>query len=161
MVEFRVTVALGQDSVDPDVLHTRAATVHDHLAGNINGATVAVDPVKATVQLIVTVDTADALTAAQRALAVTGRALHDAGSQRRSPSSPPKPKRYRPRRQRQPVGAPTGAQGVGGRPGRCLTEAPAGAGDPPARSRSGARRLSAPAAQLSRRGRRRPRGGRW
>ncbi len=38
-----------------------------------------VDPVKATVQVVVGVDAEDALTAAQRARGVTGRTLHDAG----------------------------------------------------------------------------------
>jgi len=80
-VEFRVTVGLGQDSVDTAVLDARAGALQRQLTGDTGAGsgTVVVDPVKAAVQLVVGVDAEDALTAAQRALAVTGRALHDAG----------------------------------------------------------------------------------
>lgn len=78
-MKFRMTVGLGQDTVDPDVLQTLAGTVHEHLSGNISGAAVAVDPVKATVQLGSPSTPTKPSPAAQRALAVTGRALHGAG----------------------------------------------------------------------------------
>jgi len=56
------------------------AALHQQLTGDTSSArVVVVDPVKATVQVVVGVDADDALTAAQRALGVTGRALHDAG----------------------------------------------------------------------------------
>jgi len=46
------------------------------------------------VQLVVAVDAEDALTAAQRALAVTGRALRDTGLAAPVTSSPSRPKPY-------------------------------------------------------------------
>ncbi len=83
VVEFRVTVGLGQDTVDTAVLDARAAALQRQLT-DVPGAgsgpvAVVVDPVKAAVQVVVGVDAGDALTAAQRALAVTSRALHDTG----------------------------------------------------------------------------------
>lgn len=79
-MEFRVTVGLGQDSIDTGVLDARAELLRRTLTADRagSGAVVVVDPVKAAVQLVIMVNAGDALTAAQRGMAVTGRALHDA-----------------------------------------------------------------------------------
>ena len=82
-MEFRVTVGLGQDTLETAVLDARAAALQRQLTdvhgGGGGPVAVVVDPVKAAVQVVVGVDAEDALTAAQRALAVTSRALHDTG----------------------------------------------------------------------------------
>lgn len=79
-VEFRVTVGLGQDSMDPGVLGDRAARLQQSAAGPGSGtdSVVVVDLVKAAVQVVFAVDAEDALTASQRALAAASRSLHEA-----------------------------------------------------------------------------------
>jgi len=79
-VEFRVTVGLGQDSVDGAELEGRATALQDCLAAVDQGAgVVVVDLIKAALQLVLAVNAADALGAAQQALDAAGRALRDAG----------------------------------------------------------------------------------
>ncbi len=85
MRQYRVTVGVGQDSAEPSVLERRASTVQaavDRSTGRgaaPAGATVVVDPVKATVQLVVATAADDALGAAQQVLQILGRVLADAG----------------------------------------------------------------------------------
>ncbi len=79
-MQFRVTVGLGQDSVDAAVLENRAAVLQQRVGGQGEGAgsVVVVDLVKAAVQLVVVVQAEDALAAAQRALQDAGRGLEEA-----------------------------------------------------------------------------------
>lgn len=83
--QYRVTVGVGQDSADPSVLERRASTVQTAVDRVVDrgsapaGATVVVDPVKATVQLVVVTAADDALGAAQQLLQIVGRVLADAG----------------------------------------------------------------------------------
>ena len=79
-MEFRVTVGLGQNSVEAAVLEGRAAALQERVAAQPDGvgATVVVDLVKAAAQLVLVVQAQDALAAAQRALAVAGRGLQEA-----------------------------------------------------------------------------------
>lgn len=78
-MEFRVTVGLGQDSVDPEVLDERAAAVQRCVPP---GAVVVVDVVKAAIQLVLPVHVDDALEAAQQALQISDRGLRDGGLNR-------------------------------------------------------------------------------
>jgi DsbC/DsbD-like thiol-disulfide interchange protein len=80
-MEFRVTVGLGQDSADTTELDSRAGALQESLAGLPEGAgaTVVVDVVKATAQLVLVVHADDALGAAQQALQASGRGLQQAG----------------------------------------------------------------------------------
>jgi len=80
-VEFRVTVGLGQDSVDVATLEDRAAALQQRMAELPGGAdaVVVVDLVKAAAQLVVSVDADDALTAAARTLQLAGEGLQAAG----------------------------------------------------------------------------------
>ncbi len=85
MRQYRVTVGVGQDSAEPSVLERRASTVQTAVDRSTGrgaapaGATVVVDPVKATVQLVVATAADDALGAAQQVLQILGRVLADAG----------------------------------------------------------------------------------
>jgi len=77
VVEFRVTVGLGQDSADVAVLEDRAAVLQDSvdaLSGDVD-VVVVVDLVKAAVQLVLAVEAEDALAAAHRALGSLDSAL--------------------------------------------------------------------------------------
>lgn len=79
--EFRVTVGLGQDSVEVATLERRAAALQEgvaELAGG-DGAVVVVDLVKAAAQLVVSVDAGDALAAATEAVKLAGEGLQAAG----------------------------------------------------------------------------------
>lgn len=80
-MEFRVTVGLGQDSVETTVLEGRGTALQESLAGLPEGAgaVVVVDLVKATAQLVLLVQAEDALAAAQQALQAAGRGLQQAG----------------------------------------------------------------------------------
>lgn len=80
-MEFRVTVGLGQDSVDAAVLEARAAALQEVVAEHADrgGAVVVVDLVKATVQLVLLVQGDDALTAAHQALQAASRGVRAAG----------------------------------------------------------------------------------
>lgn len=80
-MEFRVTVGLGQDTVEAAVLEDRAAVLQERIIGLPEGAgaVVVVDLVKATEQLVLVVHAEDALTAAQQALQTAGRGLQQAG----------------------------------------------------------------------------------
>ncbi len=80
-MEFRVTVGLGQDSVDAEALEARAAalqevvTEHDDRRAKV----VVVDLVKATVQLVLPVHAQDALAAAVQAVKAARRWVEAAG----------------------------------------------------------------------------------
>ncbi len=80
-MEFRVTVGLGQDTVEAAVLEDGAAVLQERIIGLPEGAgaVVVVDLVKATEQLVLVVHAEDALTAAQQALQTAGRGLQQAG----------------------------------------------------------------------------------
>jgi len=80
-VEFRVTVGLGQDSVEVATLEGRAAALQQHVAAlpDGGGAVVVVDLVKAAAQLVVNVDAGDALAAAAQALQLADEGLQAAG----------------------------------------------------------------------------------
>jgi len=79
-VEFRVTVGLGQDSVEVAALEGRAAALQEAIARLPGGAEaeVVVDLVKAAAQLVVAVQADDALAAAEQALQLTGQGLRAA-----------------------------------------------------------------------------------
>lgn len=78
-MEFRVTVNVGQDSVDPAVLDQRAGALQRQLPA---GAVVVVDPVKAAIQVVAAVHVDDALQAVQQAVHITTEGLNEAGLQR-------------------------------------------------------------------------------
>ena len=80
-MQYRVTIGLGQDSVEAAVLETRAAALRESVAGldDGGGATVVVDPVKAVTQLVVPLDAVDGLAAVERAVHLAGQGLADAG----------------------------------------------------------------------------------
>ena len=80
-MEFRVTVGLGQDSVEVATLEGRAAALQQHVAALPagGGGVVVVDLVKAAAQLVVNVDAGDALAAAARALQLADEGLQAAG----------------------------------------------------------------------------------
>ncbi|MEP6853426.1 MAG: hypothetical protein ABJA87_12335 [bacterium] len=78
-MEFRVTVSLGQSSVDSTALDQRAAGLQRCLPG---GTKVVVDVVKAAIQLVLSVNVADALEAADEGLRITHSGLRDAGIDR-------------------------------------------------------------------------------
>jgi len=79
-VQYRVTIGLGQDSVEPHLLEQRASTLRVAVGSDAAGtdAGVVVDPVKATVQLVLVSAADDALVAAQQALQLAGRVLQQA-----------------------------------------------------------------------------------
>ncbi len=79
-MEFRVTVGLGQDSVEVATLERRAVALQNAVAALPDGAgaEVVVDLVKAAAQLVVAVRADDALGAAERALQLTGQGLRTA-----------------------------------------------------------------------------------
>lgn len=74
VVEFRVTVGLGQDSADVAVLEDRAAVLQDSVDA-LSGDVDVVDLVKAAVRLVLAVEAEDALAAAHRALGSLDSAL--------------------------------------------------------------------------------------
>jgi hypothetical protein len=78
-VVFRVTVGLGQDSVDAAVLEGRATALQGGLDAVDEGAVVVVDLVKAALQLVLSMHADDAVDAAQQALRAASGALRDAG----------------------------------------------------------------------------------
>ncbi len=79
-MDYRVTVGLGQDSVDEVHLVANAAAVLEQLRlGEAGGdATANVDAVKATVEVVVVIAAADALDATRRALDAVQQCLRDA-----------------------------------------------------------------------------------
>lgn len=80
-MEFRVTVGLGQDSVEVDTLERRGAALQECVRAQPGAAdaVVVVDLVKATTGLVVAVDAEDALAAAAQVLALTRQGLAGAG----------------------------------------------------------------------------------
>ena len=77
-MDFRVTVGIGQDTVDPAVLDARAAA----LAKSVSGGSVLVDVVKAAVQVVLPVAGSDALGAIRQALDVVEQGVGAAGLDR-------------------------------------------------------------------------------
>ena len=82
-MEFRVTVGLGQDSVDVATLESRAGALQERVRALSAGedGVVVIDLVKAAAQLVISVPADDALDAAEQALALTKEALQGAGMQ--------------------------------------------------------------------------------
>lgn len=78
---FRVTVVLGQDSVQVGALERRAALLQDAVQAVPGGAgaETVVDLVKATASLVVAVQAQDALEAAELAIALVRRGVRDTG----------------------------------------------------------------------------------
>jgi hypothetical protein len=79
-MDYRVTVGLGQDSVEEVHLVTRAAALVEQVRLREGGrdATVDVDPVKAALQVVVVLAAPDALTASRTALDLLQQSLQDA-----------------------------------------------------------------------------------
>ena len=82
-MEFRVTVGLGQDSVDVATLESRAGALQERLRALSAGedGVVVIDLVKAAAQLVISVHADDALAAAEQAMALTKESLQGAGMQ--------------------------------------------------------------------------------
>lgn len=80
-MEFRITIGLGQDSVDATALEARAAALQEVVSenGDRRGKVVVVDLVKATVQLVLPVQAQDALAAADLAVKAARRWVEAAG----------------------------------------------------------------------------------
>lgn len=80
-MEFRVTIGLGQDSVDVAALEARAAALQEVVTenGDGRGKVVVVDLVKATVQLVLPMHAKDALAAADQAVKAARRWVEAAG----------------------------------------------------------------------------------
>ena len=78
-MEFRITVGLGQDTVDPTTLEDRAAALQRCVP---SGAAVLVDVVKAAIQLVLPLHADDALEVARQAVHITEQGINDAGLNR-------------------------------------------------------------------------------
>ena len=71
-----MTVGLGQDSVDPQVLDERASALQRSVSGDGDpAAVVVVDVIKAAIQLVLAVPADDALSAARAALQTAEQGL--------------------------------------------------------------------------------------
>jgi hypothetical protein len=79
-MDYRVTVGLGQESLEEAHLVTHAAALLEQVRLQADGldATVDVDAVKATVRLVAVLPAADALSAGRRAVEIVQQSLQDA-----------------------------------------------------------------------------------